>query len=160
MTFSGKEANEIFRAISELGFSAERDGKGLIEAMQKQHLKYTGPTPNPELDAARHDDDLEAINDMHETAAREAPGIVLKQLQAIKKPADWFNANLFASGNCAESILQGAFDDSNDAVSDAYAEFMIEALPYAKAKLLKAMADWFASVYAFEVYTEWLEDIQ
>lgn len=123
-------------------------------------ITYTRPTPNPELDAARHDDDLEAAIELHETAEREALGIVTKQFQAIKKPADWFNANLFAAGHCAESILQGAFDDSNDAVSDAYAELMVDPTKEAREKLLKAMADWFSSVYAFEVYTEWLEDIQ
>lgn len=126
----------------------------------KPSLQYTGPTPNPELDAARHEADLEAAIELHETAEREALGIVTKQFQAIKKPADWFDTNKFAAGHSAESMLQGAFDDANDDVADRYAEFMIDATPESKEKLLKAMADWFSSVYAFEVYTEWLEDIQ
>ena len=117
-------------------------------------------TENPELDAARHDDDLEAALELHETAEREALGIVTKQFQAIKKPADWFDTNKFAAGHSAESMLQGAVDDANDDVADRYAEFMIDATPEAKDKLLKAMAEWFSSVYAFEVYTDWLEDQQ
>ena len=126
----------------------------------KHALKYTWPTPNPEIDAARHDDDLEAALELHETAEREALGIVTKQFQAIKKPADWFDTNKFAAGHSAERMLQGAFDDANDDVADRYAEFMIDATPEAKEKLLKAMAEWFSSVYAFEVYTDWLEDQQ
>ena len=126
----------------------------------KQALKYTGPTPNPAADAANHDDDLEAALELHETAEREALGIVTKQFQAIKKPEDWFDTNKFAAGHSAESMLQGAFDDANDDVADRYAEFRIDATPESKEKLLKVMADWFSSVYAFEVYTEWLEDIQ
>lgn len=116
-------------------------------------------TENPELDAARHEDEEQAADDLHEKAKREAPGIVLKQLQAIKKPGDWFDTNKFVAGNSAESILQGAFDDSNDDVADRYAEFMIDATPRARDRLLQAMADWFASVYPFEVYTGHLEDL-
>ena len=123
-------------------------------------ITYTRPTPNPELDAARHDDDLEAAIELHETAEREALGIVTKQFQAIKKPADWFDTNRFAIGYSAEAILQGAFDDSNDKVSDSYSEFMTNPTPEAREKLIEAMAEWFSSVYAFEVYTEWLEDQQ
>ena len=126
----------------------------------KPSLQYTRQTPNPELDAARNDDDLEAALELHETAEREALGIVTKQFQAIKKPEDWFDTNKFAAGHSAESMLQGAFDDANDDVADRYAEFMIDATPGSKEKLLKAMAEWFASVYAFEVYTDWLEDQQ
>lgn len=116
-------------------------------------------TANPELDAARHEDEEQAADDLHEKAKREAPAIVLKQLRAIKKSRDWLDASKFAAGNSAESILQGAFDDSNDDVGDRYAEFMIDATPEARDKLLQAMADWFASVYAFEVYTEWLQEL-
>lgn len=116
-------------------------------------------TANPELDAARHEDEEQAADDLHEKAKREAPGIVLKQLKAIKKPGDWFDTSKFAAGNSAESILQGAFDDANDNVADRYAEFMIDASKEARDKLLQAMADWFASVYPFEVYTEWLQEL-
>lgn len=117
-------------------------------------------TENPELDAARHEDELDAEDELRQEAERRAPAIVLNQLKAIKKPGDWFDTDKFHFGNSAESILQGAFDDSNDDVGDRYAEFMIDATPEARDKLLKAMADWFASVYAFEVYTEYLEDMQ
>lgn len=123
-------------------------------------ITFTRPTPNPELDAARHDDDLEAACDLQDEAARRAPGIVLLQLKAIKKPADWFDTNRFAIGYSAEAILQGAFDDSNDKVSDSYSEFMTNPTPEAREKLIEAMAEWFLSVYAYEVYTDWLEDQQ
>lgn len=122
--------------------------------------QYTGPTPNPELDAARHDADCEAHDELMQKAAKEAPGIMLKWLQALKKPGDWFDSNKFPCGHSAESILQGAFDDSYDDVADRYAELMIEALPYAKEKLLQAMSAWFCKYWAYEVYTEWLEDQQ
>lgn len=115
-------------------------------------------TANPELDAARHDDEEQAADDLHEKAKREAPAIVLKQLQAIKKPKDWWEKYSFAGGNSAEDILQQGMS-VNDDVADRYAEFMIDATKEARDKMLQAMADWFASVYAFEVYTDHLEEL-
>lgn len=115
-------------------------------------------TENPELDAARHEDEDQAADDLHEKAKRDAPAIVLKQLQAIKKPGDWFNRKLFATGNSAEDLLRGAFADSNDDVADSYAEFVIDMTPAAKEKLFIAMAAWFSKSFAWEIYTEWLED--
>lgn len=117
-------------------------------------------TANPELDAARHEDAAEALDEFRQEAERSAPAIVLKQLKAIKKPGDWFDTDKFHSGNSAESILQGAFDDANDDVGDRYAEFMIDATPAAKYKLLEAMAAWFCKSWAWEVYTEHLESLK
>ena len=117
-------------------------------------------TENPELDAARHDDEQEAANDFQQKAEREAPGIVLRQLQAIKTPADWFNQKLFAMGNSAEDLLREAFADSDDDVADRYAEFIIDMTPAAKEKLFIAMAAWFSKNFAWGIYTEWLEDQQ
>lgn len=117
-------------------------------------------TANPELDAARHDDEAEAADDFQQQAEREAPGIVLKQLKAINTPRQWFDRKLFASGNSAEDLLRAAFDDSNDDVSDRYAEFIIDMTPESKEKLLVAMANWFAKDFAWEIYMEHLEDQQ
>ena len=120
---------------------------------------YTGPTPNPELDAARHDADCEAHDELMQKAAKEAPGIMFAWLQALKKPGDWFD-NRFPAGKCAEDVLFGAMEDSDDAVSDSYAEFMVTGDQEARQKLLQAMATWFCKYWAYEVYTEWLEDQQ
>lgn len=121
---------------------------------------YLGPTANPNADAERWNDEQEAAEALHEAAARQAPGIVLRQMKAIKTPAGWYDKKRFAIYNSAQDILQGAFNDSNDDVSDRYAEFMIDATPEAREKLLEAMAAWFASVYAVEIYTDHLEDLQ
>ncbi|MGU3628124.1 hypothetical protein [Comamonas sp. C24C] len=119
---------------------------------------YLGPTANPHADAERWNDEDAASDALHETAAVQAPGIVLRQLKSIKTPTAWFDKKRFAIRNSAQDILQGAFDDSNDDVSDRYAEFMVDATPQAREKLLEAMAAWFASVYAFEIYIDHLED--
>lgn len=121
---------------------------------------YLGPTPNPHADAERWNDEEAEADALHETAAVLAPGIVLKQLQAIKTPADWFNRKLFATGNSAEDLLREAFADSNDDVADRYAEFIIDMTPAAKEKLFVAMAAWFSKSFAWEIYTEWLEDLK
>lgn len=125
----------------------------------KHALKYTGPTPNPELDAAQHDDDLEAACDMQDTAARNAPGIVLQQLKAIKKPKDWWDKYTFHGGNSAEDILQNGMSVDDD-IADRYSEFMIDATPEAREKLLEAMAAWFATLYSLEIYTDWLKELE
>ena len=120
---------------------------------------YLGPTANPHADAERWNDEEEAADALHEAAAVLAPGIVLKQLKAIKKPKDWWEKYTFHGGNSAEDILrEGA--SVNDDIADAYSEFMIDATPEAREKLLEVMAAWFASVYAVEIYTDHLEDLQ
>jgi hypothetical protein len=121
---------------------------------------YSGPTANPCADAEAWNDQQEAADDFQQKAATRAPYLLLRQLQAIKKPADWLDPQRILGRFSAEEILRDALGDSDDDVADRYAEFMIDATPEAKEKLLKAMAEWFSSVYAFEVYTEWLEDIQ
>lgn len=115
-------------------------------------------TANPELDAARHEDEEQAADDLHEKAKREAPAIVLKQLLAIKKPKDWWEKYTFHGGNSAEDILQEGMS-VNDDIADAYSEFMIDATPQAREKLLEVMAAWFASVYDVEIYTDHLGDL-
>lgn len=124
----------------------------------KLPITYTGPTPNPELDAARHDDELEAADDFRQEAAREAPGIVLKQLQAIKKPGDWYDKFTFHGGNCAEDILRDGMSADDD-VADAYAEYMLDATPAAREKLLVAMANNHANLYALEIYTDYVKGL-
>lgn len=112
-------------------------------------------TQNPELDAARHDDDLDALDEFNEKAKTEAPRLVLKDLQAITKPGDWFDKRTFHGGNSAEDILRDGMS-VDDGIADRYAEFVIDATPEAKQKMLGAMADWFAKIYALEIYSDYM----
>lgn len=115
-------------------------------------------TEHPELDAARFSDAEEASDAFYENAKQEAPGIVLDQLRAIKTPTGWYD-RVFALRNSAQDILQAAFSDSNDNVADRYAEFIIDMTPAARDRMYIAMAEWFASVWAYEIYTEHQEDL-
>lgn len=117
-------------------------------------------TENPELDAAAYDDEADAWAEHCEKAAIEAPGIVLKQLRSIKKPGDWDGKKDFAGCHSADEILHWAIGKCCDDVSDRYAEFMVEATPESRDRMLQAMADWFAGIYSAEIYQEWLEDQQ
>lgn len=115
-------------------------------------------TDNPELDAARLNDEEEAAAEFYDKANQEAPGIVLDQLRAIKTPSGWYE-RVFALRNSAQDILQAAFSDSSDNVADRYAEFIIDMTPEARDRMYIAMAEWFASVWAYEIYTEHQEDL-
>lgn len=115
-------------------------------------------TENPELDAARHDDELEVDDDFQQKAEIEAPKLVLKDLQAIKTPRDW-EKYTFHGGNSAEDILRNGMSVDDD-IADRYSEFMIDVTTAARDKLLEAMAAWFAGVYALEIYTDHLKDLQ
>lgn len=112
-------------------------------------------TENPELDAARHDDELQSADDMHETAKREAPGILEKQFAKLTKPADWFDKYAFAGGMSADELLYQAMEASDDATQAAFAELMVSE---AAKPLREAIAAHFAKLHAFAIYTEWLED--
>lgn len=115
---------------------------------------YSGPTADPAADAARWNDQQEAADDFQQEAAAEAPYILLRQLQAIKKPADWLDASRFLGRFSAEKILRDALGDSDDAVTDRYAEFIVDTTPQSKERLLLAMAEWFCSTWAYEVYSD------
>lgn len=117
-------------------------------------------TANPELDAARHEDELEAADDFQQEAEREAPGIVFKKMQAINTPKGWFDHRKFIGRYSVEEILRDAMDGSDDDTCDAYFEFMAEATKEAKEKMLQAMATWFCKTWAYEVYTEHLESLK
>lgn len=112
-------------------------------------------TENPELDAARHDDELDAYDEFNQKAQVEAPRLVLKDLQAINKPGDWFDKRTFHGGNSAEDILRDGMSVDDD-IADRYAEFVIDATPEAKQKMLSAMADWFGKIYALEIYSDYM----
>lgn len=114
-------------------------------------------TENPELDAARHDDELEAADDFQQKAEIEAPKLVLKDLQAIKTPRDWWEKYTFHGGNSAEDILRDGMNVDDD-IADRYSEFIIDVTPESKDKMLRAMADWFGKQYALEIYTDYLKD--
>ena len=117
---------------------------------------YLGPTPNPCADAERWENECERLDEIKQEAEREAPLIVLSRLRALK-PGEWFDMSKFYAGHSAEDILRDAMDDSDDAVTDAYPEFMTASTPEAKQTLLQAMANWFSQRWAYEIYTEHLE---
>lgn len=121
---------------------------------------YTAPTSNPTADAERWESEQEAADEHREAAALEAPGIVLRQLQAIHTPADWFDHCKFLGRYTAEEILRDAMDDSDDDVCDSYAEFIIDMTQAAKEKMLQAMAAWFSKTWAHEIYDDYLESLQ
>lgn len=123
----------------------------------KPALKYTGQTPNPELDAARHDDELEAADALHEYAEVKAPEIVAKQFEKVIKAGDWFDKYIFAGGMSADELLSQAMEASNDAVVDAYAELM---LSDAAKPLRNAITAHFAKNHSFTIYADWIEDQQ
>lgn len=122
----------------------------------KQALNYTGPTPNPELDAARHDDDLAAAEALHEEAAVKAPEIVVKQFEKVVNAGDWFDKYAFAGGMSADELLYQAMEASDDAVISAYAELMVSD---AAKPLRDAIAANFSKRNPFGVYTDWLENL-
>lgn len=114
-------------------------------------------TENPDLDAARHDDELEAADELHETAKREAPGILEKQFAKLTKPGDWFDKYTFAGGMSADELLYHALEASDDATNTAFAELMMSE---AAKPLRDAIAIHFAKHHAFAIYTDWLEDLK
>lgn len=122
-----------------------------------QPIRYTGPTANPADDAARFDDEQDAADAFYEQAQVEAPKLVLKDLQAITKPSDWFKST-FHGGNCADEILSEGMSSSDD-IADSYAEFMVSPSAEAKDKMLRAMADWFGKLHALEIYSDHLKDL-
>lgn len=113
-------------------------------------------TENPELDAARHEDEEQAADDLHEKAKREAPGIVAKQFAKIVKPGDWFDKYVFAGGMSADELLYQAMEASDDATQSAFAELMVS--PAAQ-PLREAIAAHFAKLHAFAIYTDHLEEL-
>lgn len=114
-------------------------------------------TANPEVDAANWNDAQDASDEFYQRANIEAPKLVLKELQAIKTPSDWFNST-FHAGNCADEILSEGMSDC-DEIADAYAEFIFYATQEAKQKMLRAMADWFGKLHAAEIYSDHLKDL-
>ena len=121
---------------------------------------YTGPTANPAGDAERHENDREDADEWSQEAARQAPDIMFRRLQAIHKPAAWFDGFKFLGRYSAEDILRDAMADADDDVEDCYSEFVIDVTQATKEKMLRAMAAWFCKTWAVEVYTEYLEDLQ
>ena len=79
-------------------------------------------------------------------------------MQAITKPGDWFEKRTFHGGNSAEDILRDGMSVDDD-IADRYSEFMIDATPEAKDKMLQSMADWFGKMYAVEIFDDYLESL-
>lgn len=105
-----------------------------------------------------NDEEAEAHDEFVQKAQVEAPGIVYKQLKAIKRPADWSKCK-FAAGFSADEMLQSAISKSDDDSGDAYAEFMVDATSEARDKMLMAMANHFAGIYAYEIYKEYCDEL-
>ena len=120
---------------------------------------YTGPTANPCADAERWNDEQDHSDELREAAAKEAPDIMFRRLQAISKPTAWFDQRKFLGRYSAEEILRDGIGDSDD-VADRYAEFIIDLTQAAKEKMLKAMAEYFCTTWADEVYTDYMESLQ
>lgn len=118
---------------------------------------YLGPTPNPHADAERWNDEQEAADALHETAAVKAPGIVARQFAKVVKPGDWFDKYVFAGGMSADELLYQAMEASDDATQAAFAELMVSE---AAKPLREAIAANFAKKNAFAIYTDYLEDLQ
>ena len=118
---------------------------------------YLGPTPNPHADAERWNDEEEAAEALHETAAVQAPGIVARQFAKVVKPGDWFDKYAFAGGMSADELLYQAMEASDDATQAAFAELMVSE---AAKPLREAIAEHFAKKNAFAIYTDYLEDLQ
>lgn len=119
--------------------------------------RYFGITDNPCDDAARFEQDQADYNAFCEKALVEARNLVLKDLQTITKPSDWFKST-FHGGNCADEILSEGMSSSDD-IADAYAEFMVSPSAEARDKMLRAMADWFGKMHALEIYSDHLKEL-
>lgn len=118
---------------------------------------YLGPTPNPHADAERWNDEEEAADALHHTAAAQAPGIVTRQFAKVVKPGDWFDKYAFAGGMSADELLYQAMEASDDATQAAFSELMVSE---AAKPLREAIAAHFAKKNAFAIYTDYLEDLQ
>lgn len=106
--------------------------------------------PNNDEEAEEHDAFVQK-------AQVEAPGIVYKQLKAIKKPTDWFKRSFHAE-NSADEVMQLAIESSDDACS-AYVEFMVDSTQEARDKMLLKIADYFTSIYAYEIYKDYCDEL-
>lgn len=118
--------------------------------------KYTGPTANPEADAERFENEQEAADALRETAEREAPLIVLKALQGMKTPDDWFRDLGVWDDLSADLILYRALDDCDDTIK-AYVELLTNPTQGAQQKLFQCMASWLGKLYAVKIYKASME---
>lgn len=142
-------------------FGSSKEAEKALASIGKfiHKFNYTGPTQNPEIDAARHDDEAEAFEEIGEKAAKIAPEIMLKKLQAIEDTGGWVDRKKFHGGNSANCILFDALSAGCTEVEDKHTYFMATMLKPGRDRLLEAMADWFAGIYAIEIYEEWLKEI-
>ncbi|KGH24254.1 hypothetical protein, partial [Comamonas testosteroni] len=108
-------------------------------------------------DAERWNDEEEAADALHQTAAVQAPDIVARQFAKVVKPGDWFDKYTFAGGMSADELLYQAMEASDDATQAAFAELMVS--PAAQ-PLREAIANHFAKLHAFAIYTDHQEDLQ
>lgn len=111
-------------------------------------------TANPELDAARYENDREDNDEWSQEAARQAPLIILKRLQGTA-PTDWFKKRIEAAGAwSADEIVLDAVADCPEA-AEAHAELM--ASPAAQ-KLRQLSAEWLAKRHHLAIYHDHCEE--
>lgn len=114
---------------------------------------FTLVTANPELDAARHDNDRENSDEWSQEAMRQAPLIIQRQLDACR-PADWFKCRLDVPGSMSpDEVINDAVIEDPDAAT-ALAELM--ASPAAQ-PLRKLAAAWVGKKYHLDIYQSHLE---
>lgn len=119
-------------------------------------------TCNPARDAERHFDPAfaqqaadQAAQEKErrelEIAERMAPAVVLQDLQAIKKPGDWFESGLIAgSYETPDEILWEAIQN-DDRCKQLYAEWMIS---QAALELQQAISNWRGKKLARAIMTD------
>lgn len=123
--------------------------------MNARQPLFLGPTANPCADAERYENDREANDEWSQDAARQAPLIILKQLQGTA-PADWFKSRISAGHAwSADEIINDAVASDPDCAS-ALAELMTS--PAAQ-KLKQLSAQWFAGLHHLQVFSEYQEDL-
>lgn len=123
--------------------------------MNARQPLFLGPTASPCADAERYENDREANDEWSQEAARQAPLIILKQLQDTA-PADWFKSRIGAGRNwSADEIIIDAVASDPDSAS-ALAELMTS--PAAQ-KLRQLAAHWFAGIHHLQIFAEYQEDL-
>lgn len=114
-------------------------------------------TVNPCADAERWNNEQEAADELAQEAERQAPLIVLAQLNGVTRPGDWFKDRIYAGrGWAPDEILHDAVVSDDDTM-DAYAELLTG--PHAQ-KLRQCMTAWFARQHAQAIYSEHLQELQ
>ena len=122
--------------------------------MNARHPVLSFYTADPVADAARYEDACDAEQNAHEALLAEAlncaPAILLAQMQALKKPSDWFKNTVNARGlRSFDDLLCEAMGE-DDATNSAVGELMIGAASVQEVH--KAVAEFAGHKYALDIY--------